>query len=201
MTTESFKPNQRYLIKLLVSYTLLAILIFLAGLLLAGLISLDNGRVALIILLITLGLDALWWIVAMLLATPYFRSLNYEIQEDEVIVRVGILTHSVKHVPYRTVTNLTVKRDILDRWFFNLGSLNIQTAGMSGQSGAEEVLVGLENVQEVYEMVVAELRRFRSAMAPTAAEIEGEPVKTEEETTRAILVEIQEIRRLLEKEN
>ena len=104
----------------------------------------------------------------MILSIPYFRSLRYEILEDEVIVHVGIITHSVKHVPYRTVTNITVKRDILDRWFFNLGSLNIQTAGMSGQSGAEEKLVGMENIQEIYESVVSELRRFRGAMPPTA---------------------------------
>jgi hypothetical protein len=37
----------------------------------------------------------------------------------------------------RTVTTISVKRDILDRWLFNLGTLEIQTAGMSGQTGAE----------------------------------------------------------------
>jgi uncharacterized membrane protein YdbT with pleckstrin-like domain len=116
--------------------------------------------------------------------------------EDEVIVHVGIITHSIKHVPYRTVTNITIKRDIFDRWFFKLGSLSIQTAGMSGQTGAEENLVGLENVQEVYEMVVTELRRFRGAMPPTTGQ-EGEPP----DGTAALLAEVQAIRQLLEKEN
>jgi uncharacterized membrane protein YdbT with pleckstrin-like domain len=114
--------------------------------------------------------------------------------DDEVIVHVGILTHSVKHVPYRTVTNITVKRDIFDRWFFNLGTLSIQTAGMSGQSGAEENLVGMENVQEVYEMVVSELRRFRGAMPPTT--VQEEPITNGNE---ALLSEVQAIRQLLEK--
>ncbi len=82
-----------------------------------------------------------------------------------------ILTHSVKHVPYRTATNITVRRDI-----FNLGSLYIQTAGMSGQSGAEEKLVGLENVQEIYEMVVVELRRFRGAMPPPLYRVNRSPM-------------------------
>ena len=109
-------------------------------------------------------------------------------------MHVGILTHSVKHVPYRTVTNITVKRDILDRWFFNLGSLSIQTAGMSGQSGAEENLVGLENVQEVYEIVVSELRRFRGAMPPTT--VQEEPLTN---GSKALLAEVQAIRELLEK--
>jgi membrane protein YdbS with pleckstrin-like domain len=108
-------------------------------------------------------------------------------------VRAGIVTHSIKHVPYRTVTNLTVKRDPLDRWLFGLGTLNIQTAGMSGQTGAEESLVGLSQVQEVYELVAAELRRFRGSMAPTAAETEAEP-----DVLHGILVEVQSIRRRLE---
>jgi hypothetical protein len=99
-------------------------------------------------------------------------------------------------VPYRTVTNLTVKRDILDRWLFGLGTLNIQTAGMSGQTGAEESLVGLPNVQEVYELVVTELRRFRGGMAPTAAEVEGEPSVAN--ALNAILAEVRAIRQALE---
>jgi uncharacterized membrane protein YdbT with pleckstrin-like domain len=140
------------------------------------------------------------WIVALVLAAPYYRSLSYEIQDDEVIVHVGVLTQSVKHVPYRTVTNVSVRRDILDRWFFGLGSLHIQTAGMSGQSGAEEKLVGLANVQEVYDLVVTQLRRFRGGMAPTAAEVEPEPDAASAQTLAAILSELKAIRRAMEKE-
>lgn len=102
----------------------------------------------------------------LLLIPAYSRSLTYEIQDDEVIVRVGIITKSVKHVPYRTVTNLEVKRDPFDR-LLGLGTLKVQTAGMSGQTGAEESLVGLPNYVEIYETVAATLRRFRQVMAPT----------------------------------
>ena len=199
MTEQSFKPNPKYLTKLLVAYTLIAVLILIGGLLLAGLIGLDNRQAAMVTLIIIAGLDVLWWLPAMLLAAPYYRSLHYEVKGDEVIVHVGIFTHSVKHVPYRTVTNLTVKRDILDRWFFNLGSLDIQTAGMSGQTGAEEKLVGLENVQQVYEMVVNELRRFRRAMTPTTAEEQGELDRDADTTISTILEEVRGIREILEK--
>ncbi len=106
---------------------------------------------------------------------PYYRSLRYEILDDEVIVIAGILTKSVKHVPYRTVTNLKVTRGPVDR-LFGLGSLAIQTAGMSGTTGAEENLVGLSDVQDVYEEVAARLRRFRSAMAPDQAGENGSAV-------------------------
>lgn len=149
------------------------------------------------------AINLLWYVPAMLLTGLYYRSLSYEIQDDEVIVRAGIWTHSVKHVPYRTVTNMTIKRGILDRWFFGLGSLHIQTAGMSGTPGAEEVLEGLSNVQEVYEIVVKELQRFRGAMTPTTTEVTDVSVETADAATStealsAILDEVRAIRRSLE---
>ncbi|HIP96264.1 MAG TPA: PH domain-containing protein [Anaerolineae bacterium] len=163
--------------------------------------SLDKGigvRGAMIIFIVVATADVAWWVPAMLLTGPYYRSLSYEIRDDEVIVHAGIWTKSVKHVPYRTVTNLTVKRDILDRWL-GVGTLNIQTAGMSGTTGAEESLVGLADVQGVYESVVTKLRRFRGGMAPTAAETEGEPAMVPTDALSAILTEVRAIRRALEK--
>jgi uncharacterized membrane protein YdbT with pleckstrin-like domain len=194
MSAREFLPNSKYQFKMMLVITLIAFLILLGTGIVAGLISLDDPGAGLVVLGITIVGVAIYWVVGMLISVPYFRSLRYEIQEDEVIVQVGIVTHSVKHVPYRTVTNITVKRDIFDRWFFNLGTLTIQTAGMSGQTGAEESLVGLDNVQEVYELVVTELRRFRGAMPPTTVQEE-----LPDDGSGALLDEVQAIRQLLEK--
>ena len=172
MAEREFVPKSKYQIKMMLMITLVAFLIFLGAGILSFLIGLDDPGAGLVVMSIAIIGDAIFWVIGMILSVPYFRSLRYQVLEDEVIVHVGIITHSVKHVPYRTVTNITVKRDIFDRWFFNLGTLSIQTAGMSGQSGAEENLVGLENVQEVYEIVVTELRRFRGAMPPTTGQEE-----------------------------
>jgi membrane protein YdbS with pleckstrin-like domain len=198
MQTKTFKPSPKYLGKLRLNITIVALLILAGSILLGWLMSFDKsiGTSGFrIVVIVTAVADAIWWVPAMLLTGPYYRSLSYEVQDDEVIVRAGIWTKSVKHVPYRTVTNLTVKRDILDRWLFGLGTLNIQTAGMSGQTGAEESLVGLPNVQEVYEIVVTELRRFRGGMAPTAAEVEGEPAVAN--ALNAILAEVRAIRQAM----
>jgi len=200
MQTKTFKPSPKYLGKLRLVITIVALLILAGGVLLGWLMSFDKSIGASgfrIVVIVTAIIDAVWWVPAMLVTAPYYRSLSYEIQDDEVIVHVGIWTKSVKHVPYRTVTNLTVKRDILDRWL-GLGTLNIQTAGMSGQTGAEESLVGLPNVQEVYEIVVTELRRFRGGMAPTAAGVEGEPAEALVDALSAILTEVRAIRQALE---
>jgi membrane protein YdbS with pleckstrin-like domain len=201
MKIQVLKPNPRYLTKLRVVISLVALLVLAGGVILGLLLSLDRDiglGGGLIVVAITIAVDVVWWIPAMLLSGPYYRSLSYEVQDDEVIVHVGIWTQSVKHVPYRTVTNLQVKRDILDRWFFNLGTLNIQTAGMSGQTGVEESLVGLPNVQEVYELVATELRRFRGGMTPTAADMEPGPEGDAGPTLSAILEEVRAIRQELE---
>jgi uncharacterized membrane protein YdbT with pleckstrin-like domain len=193
MSSREFLPNSKYQFKLMLVITLIGFLVLLGMGILSTLISLDDPGAGLVVFGFTILGVAIYWVVGMLISVPYFRSLRYEIQDDEVIVKVGIVTHSVKHVPYRTVTNITVKRDIFDRWFFNLGTLTIQTAGMSGQTGAEESLVGLDNVQEVYELVVTELRRFRGAMLPTTVQedISGDGFE-------ALLGEVQNIRKLME---
>ena len=193
MPERKFVPNSKYQVKMMLVITLIAFLILLGSGILAALIGLDDPGAGLVVMSIAIIGDALFWVIGMILSVPYFRSLRYEVLEDEVIVHVGIITHSVKHVPYRTVTNITVRRDIFDRWFFNLGSLTIQTAGMSGQSGAEENLVGLENVQEVYEIVVTELRRFRGAMPPTTVQEE-----LPADYSAPLIEEVKAIRQLLE---
>ena len=201
MQTKTFKPNAQYLTKLRLIITIVAGLILAGGLLLGLLMMSDRSTGVgggMLAIVIVAAIDVIWWAPAMFLTGPYYRSLSYEIQDDEVIMHVGIWTKSVKHVPYRTVTNVTVKRGILDR-LFGIGTLNIQTAGMSGTTGAEESLEGLPNVQEVYDIVVTELRRFRGSMAPTAAEVESESAVASPDALGAILTEVQAIRHALEK--
>ncbi|HSG28204.1 MAG TPA: PH domain-containing protein, partial [Candidatus Krumholzibacterium sp.] len=133
MQTMTVRPGKGYLRKNRLIFTILSLLIAGFGLLLGLLVGIDEGpQVAAYVFTGFVIPAGLFWMISMLLAGPYYRSLSYEIQDDEVIVRVGIVTKSVKHVPYRTVTNITINRGILDRLFFNLGTLNIQTAGMSG---------------------------------------------------------------------
>lgn len=112
---------------------------------------------------------------------------------------MGIVTKSVKHVPYRTVTNISIKRGILDRFMFDIGTLNIQTAGMSGTSGAEQSLVGLEDFKAVYDDVVKKLHAFRGAMSPTTAEDNTGSGAVPDNVMNEMLEELKAIRRSVEK--
>ena len=200
MKARTVTPDRKYLFRMRLIATIVALAILAGGILLGMILAL-TGEIrlggALALFSVTVVLNGLWWVVALILIGPYYRSLRYEVQDDEVVVNAGIWTKSVKHVPYRTVTNLQVKRDVVDRWL-GIGTLNIQTAGMSGQTGAEERLVGLSNVQEVYEAVAEELRRFRGGMAPTQADVEAEPAVTLPDGLGKILTEVRAIRKSLE---
>ncbi len=197
---KQFTPQAKYLTKLRVTLSLIAVAVLVGGFIIGVLIALEEGFGALLItLVVVFGLDILWWVPGMLLSGPYYESLHYEIHEDEIIVRAGILTKSVKHVPFRTVTNLTIKRGILDRWL-GIASLDIQTAGMSGSTGEpEQSLVGLEDVQQVYDMVVTALRRFRGTVSPTGESADAGG-STSSEALNAILGEVRAIRQALEQD-
>ncbi len=192
---QKLRPERKYLTKLQIVYALLGLIALGGCLAMAVPIGLTEGgtRGMTIGVVVAVLVNAAWLIPAFIIAPFYYRSLEYQILEDEVIVRAGVWTKSVKHVPYRTVTNLRVKRDPFDR-MLGMGTLEVQTAGRSGQTGAEESLVGLSNVQEAYETVSGALRRFRGAMAPTQAEIEA--VSTTE-VLSALLEEVRAIRRAL----
>ncbi len=168
MNKQILYPDPRYRSKLVVEVVLMMILVALwwtvPAMYFAG-NELDGPALGVVL---SVAVNLILLVAPLLFVGPYYRSLRYEILDDEVIVMAGILTKSVKHVPYRTVTNLKVTRGPIDR-LFGLGSLAIQTAGMSGTTGAEENLVGLSDVQEVYEEVAARLRRYRSAMAADQA--------------------------------
>ena len=138
MKTQEIFPHENYLKKLQLS-VIASISIFTLFMLFFAWPIAADGEItgAIIYAAIWGGLGLIGILIIVLISGPYYRSLKYEIMDEEVIVRAGIITKSVKHVPYRTVTNLVVKRGILDR-LFGLGTLNIQTAGMSGSNNTAE---------------------------------------------------------------
>ncbi len=198
MNQISLQPNIRYMYKLIIGTLILGVLVIGFSCWLGYSIGQDNAGVSggSRGLLIGSLVNLIWLLPTFALIPSYYRSLRYEIRRDEVIVKAGVITKSVKHVPFRTVTNLKTKQDPLDR-LFGLGTLNIQTAGMSGQSGAEESLVGLPIFEDVYDQVAGALRRFRGSMAPTASEEETEGGQNE--VLAAILSELRAIRDVIEK--
>ncbi|MBN1564957.1 MAG: PH domain-containing protein [Anaerolineae bacterium] len=181
-----YYPHRQYLVKLMLKWFLPLIIFNLP-------IVIGSGDGAVNGLSFLCFVDVVILILIFSSARLYFNSLRYEIYDDEIIVTAGVLTKSVKHVPFRTITNLTVTRSLLDR-LLGIGSLQIQTAGASGTIAPEENLVGLENVDELYQRVAGELRRFRGGMSPDQASDNSLRLPTEYDHQEILLAILDELR-------
>ena len=110
------------------------------------------------------------WLAPLLIYTPYyFRSIEFSVKAEtgetmpEVYVKKGVLTITRKHVPFRTITNISSKAGLFDR-LFGIGSVHIETAGYSGsqQKGPEVKLEGIVFYEEVRDFILNELRRLKA---------------------------------------
>jgi membrane protein YdbS with pleckstrin-like domain len=155
-------------------------------------------------------LNLIWLIPALIIQPFYINSIEYSVKAEsgetmpEVYVKKGIVTVTRKHVPFRTITNISSKAGAFDR-LFGIGSVNIETAGYSGtsQAGPEEKLEGIVFYEEVRDFILNELRKFRDPYV-TGTEVVlpvEEPVPRGPGLDDEILITLREIRDLLRGKN
>ncbi|MCW3982216.1 MAG: PH domain-containing protein [Candidatus Bathyarchaeota archaeon] len=147
------------------------------------------------------------WLIPVLIYTPvYVRSIEFSVKAEtgetmpEVYVKKGVITDTRKHVPFRTITNISSRAGPFDR-LFNIGSVHIETAGYSGsqQKGPEVKLEGIVFYEEVRDFILNELRRFKAPYV-TGTEVvhpNEEPVPRTEGLDDEILITLREIRDIL----
>jgi uncharacterized membrane protein YdbT with pleckstrin-like domain len=139
---------------------------------------------------------------AAILTVFYVRGIEYQIGEREVIVKKGIINKMEKHIPFRTITNISSRYGVYDR-IFGIGTVQIETAGKSGQqTGPEEKIEGIANYFEVRDEVLDVLRQFRHQYATTTETPEDalvEPVKTSSSFEKQLLNELKDIKEILSK--
>lgn len=114
--------------------------------------------------------EMIWLIPALVMIPFYINSIEYSVISEtgeaspEIYCRKGIINVTKKHVPFRTITNISSRAGIIDR-LFGIGNVEIQTAGYSGgpsgQTGPEEKLEGIKAYEMLTRFILAELRRFR----------------------------------------
>lgn len=116
-----------------------------------------------------------YWLIAGSILIPYLivypiylRAFEYSVMGEEgrtspeIYVRKGLINITQKHVPYRTITNISSRAGVFDR-LFGIGNIEIETAGQSGPSfsSAEEKLEGLTFYEELRDYILMELRKFK----------------------------------------
>ncbi len=152
-----------------------------------------------------------WWLPIMVGIPLYIRSIEYSVISKaglvmpEIYVKKGLINVTRKHVPFRTITNISSRAGPVDR-MFGIGTVEIQTAGFSGgpggQSGPEEKLEGITFYEEVRDFILQELRRFRDPYV-TGTEVvlpRDEPVpRLSDSLDDEMLITLREIRNVLER--
>jgi membrane protein YdbS with pleckstrin-like domain len=216
---KTFKPSRAYLHKLLFQSVLTFTLIWLIAVLsfvgIAFLVATDPANPSatkiisdyvLPVNLWTLIINLFWLVPALVAIPPYFRSLEYSVKAEsgetmpEIFSKRGIITITRKHVPFRTITNISSRAGPFDR-LFKLGSVHIETAGYSGasQKGPEEKISGVVFYEEVRDFILRELRKFKEPYV-TGTEVvypKEEPVPKMEVLDDEILTTLREIRDIL----
>ena len=114
--------------------------------------------------------NMIWLIPALIGISVYINSIEYSVISEsgeaspEIYVKKGIINVTKKHVPFRTITNISSRAGVIDR-LFGIGNVEIQTAGYSGgpagQAGPEEKLEGIIAFEDLTQFVLGELRKFR----------------------------------------
>ncbi|MBN2229368.1 MAG: PH domain-containing protein [Candidatus Thorarchaeota archaeon] len=152
-----------------------------------------------------------WWLPAMIGIPLYIRSIEYSVISKsgmvmpEIYVKKGLINVTRKHVPFRTITNISSRAGPIDR-LFGIGTVEIQTAGYSGgaggQTGPEEKLEGITFYEEVRDFILQELRKFRDPYV-TGTEVvlpREEPVpRLSDSLDDEMLITLREIRDVLER--
>lgn len=154
-------------------------------------------------------ITAIWLIPGIIIMPIYLRSIEYSVLSDagevskEIFTKKGIINITRKHVPFRTITNISSRAGLFDR-MFGIGSIEIETAGYSGTtSSAEEKLEGIPFYEELRDFILRELRKFKDPYV-TGTEIirqEEEAVPRDDDTLEdEILLVLREIRDLLKRD-
>ena len=140
---------------------------------------------------------------AAILTVFYVRGIEYQIGEREVIVKKGIINKMEKHIPFRTITNVSSRYGVHDR-IFGIGTVQIETAGKSGQAtGPEEKIEGISNFLEVRDEILDVLRQFRHQYATTTETPETGIVEPRKSSVgsfeQQLLNELKDIKEILSK--
>lgn len=141
-----------------------------------------GGLVALVILF------AIW-------TKLYYESMWYELHEDEMRWKRGVIFRRTGIVPYNRITNLDIRQGPVMRKL-DISTISIQTAGYSGQAQSAEIRIeAIVYAEELRELVRS---MVRTSMGGDGTGTGGRAPQVQT-TDIQILDELKAIRALLEK--
>ena len=175
----SLKPDKLYFKKQIYILLLVTVIvyIFFTPFCLFMLGEKDSGSLVLI-------LGSIGWLVLcffiLFFSKLWINNLSYIIKDSSITIYKGIFTKIEQNIPDNKVTDFVLYRDLFDR-FLGMGSIKVQTAGASGQSGFEGVLNGILDYEKVH-------TNLREKLVST--QTSNESVKSTSVSNDTVLVDI-----------
>ena len=177
----SLKPDKLYFKKQIYILLLVTVIIyiFFTPFCLFILGEKDSGSLVLI-------LGSIGWLVLcffiLFFSKLWINNLSYIIKDSSITIYKGIFTKIEQNIPDNKVTDFVLYRDLFDR-FLGMGSIKVQTAGASGQSGFEGVLNGILDYEKVH-------TNLREKLVSTQTSTSNESVKNTNVSNETVLVDI-----------
>lgn len=126
----------------------------------------------------------------------YYRSMWYELRDDEMSWKRGVWFQTTGIVPYNRITNIDIRQGPVMR-MLGISTLAVQTAGYSGQAVPEIRIEGMEHAGELRELIRSLVRQPGTGGDGTG----GAPARAPSSPAavdQKILDELVKIRQLLE---
>jgi len=135
----------------------------------------------------------------------YYRSIVYRLDNEEMSWKRGVWFRQTGIVPYNRITNVDIVQGPLMR-FYKISDLKIQTAGYSGQKNSEISIKGVDNPEEIRDIILDYVRNRKPQASVTGGDehrdnntaVSKYSGENGEDLNRQMLTELKEIRKLLE---
>jgi len=160
---------------------------------------LSGNTAKLMPLIIILAVITISFVLTMIWLPFYFKSLQYEIDNNEIRMAKGVFWRSRITVPYPKITNVDVTQGPIER-LAGIGKVKIETAGYSGASGqkAEMILLGILEFEKIKDMIMRYIRQENKPFAEMVGELSDVDMG-DQGVMAEVLDEVKKIRELLEK--
>ena len=188
-----FKPSPAIITWFSTNFILLmgfTIVVVLFPLVYYGEISPDTFYLTLVIIAIAIVLFYIW-------ARLYYESMWYELHNDEMRWKRGVIFRRTGIVPYNRVTNIDIKQGPVMRPL-GISTVSIQTAGYSGKGVPEISIEGIVHAEELRELIRT-MVRVCSGGDGTGSGGTITPPTMEPADLQQVLEELKAVRALLEK--
>jgi membrane protein YdbS with pleckstrin-like domain len=158
-----------------------------------------SPRIGVIVALSTLVPLLVATVITLYWIPKFHSSINYVLENEEIIVTKGVWWKTKSVVPYNRITNVNIYQGPISR-SFGLGRLSIQTPGFSGVSSsgqrtAEAEIFGIKSFEGTKDIVMNFVKGIRPQAIEAAAETRPSANLNEQ-----ILQELRRMRKAVEKQ-